>query len=108
MTENMPIGCAEITGTSLPHNKKRFSAFDCKNCSMKHVITTTKILFVSLLLALSACPVMAQTEADYQHIDSLIKAGKLEEAHAFVKEKHQATSTSDTSFLDAVLMHFFF
>ena len=79
-----------------------------KLCSMKHLITTVKILFVSLLFALSACPVMAQTKVDPDilHINSLIKAGKIEQAHAFAKEKYQATSTSDTSFLDAVITLF--
>ncbi|MBQ5532640.1 MAG: hypothetical protein IIU04_03760, partial [Bacteroidales bacterium] len=75
---------------------------------MKHIITTTKIIFVSLLFALSACPVMAQTKVDPDilHINSLIKAGKLEEAHAFAKEKYQAANPSDSSYLNAVITLF--
>lgn len=63
------------------------------------------MLFASFLLAFPHT-VSAQTEADYQHIDSLVQAGHTELAYHFTKEKYNAMNPSVPLYLEAVIMHF--
>ena len=72
-----------------------------------------KTLFVSLvvfyltgLLFGSSYMVMAQTEEDVQHIDSLLQAGHIDQAYIFAKGQHEALKPSDSAYLDAVSVHF--
>ena len=49
------------------------------------------VLLASILLVISHT-MSAQTEADYQYVDSLAKAGQPEQAYLFAKEKHLSCS----------------
>lgn len=63
------------------------------------------VLLASILLVIPHTT-SAQTEADYQYVDSLAKAGQPEQAYLFAKEKHLSCSPSNPEYSDAVVFHF--
>jgi tetratricopeptide (TPR) repeat protein len=62
--------------------------------------------FFILLLFAAPFLLMAQSEADYDRLDSLVSAGLTEEAYRFTKDMYLGTKPSDTSFLDAMIVYF--
>ena len=72
--------------------------------TMKNHITK---LMIALMAGMLSCFSMhAQSDADYQYVDSLANAGQPEQAYLFAKEKHLACTPSNPEYLDAVGFHF--